>query len=109
MDEHSESNHSQPGTPQASISRAPGSNLSGLTLVLPALKGGKPIKGAKSKHKTRLGLSSGVQDAGVEEQKVVRPVKLKPLKEVLTKLIAQIKKYLSIFSLRRRMKVDVEY
>ena len=32
------------------------------------------------------------------EKKTARPVKLKPLKEVLTKLIAQIKKY-AIFRL----------
>ncbi|KAG5636173.1 hypothetical protein H0H81_008923 [Sphagnurus paluster] len=64
------------------LARPGPSKPSGLTLILPALKGGKPIKSSKKSE------SYGLQ----EEKKAPRPVKLKPLKEVLTKLIAQIKK-----------------
>jgi bromodomain-containing protein 7/9 len=49
----------------------------GLTLVLPPLVGGKLVKKLQ-------------EDA--EKPKVPRPVKLKPLKEVLVKLIVQFKK-----------------
>ncbi|KAG6872624.1 hypothetical protein C0995_008283 [Termitomyces sp. Mi166 len=71
-----------PSTPLNGSARA-GPSKSGLTLVLPALKGGKPIK---------VGKKSGSYVVQEEEKKAPRPVKLKPLKEVLTKLIAQIKK-----------------
>ncbi|KAL4261086.1 Bromo domain-containing protein [Pleurotus pulmonarius] len=59
---------------------------SGLKLILPPLKGGKIVKTSK---KNRKG-----QDAfnHAEEKAPPRPLKLKPLKEVLTKLISQIKK-----------------
>ncbi|KAI8977731.1 hypothetical protein BD414DRAFT_524360 [Trametes punicea] len=56
---------------------------SGLTLVLPPLSA---IKAQKSKKKLKLTLEEPVKP------KAPRPIKLKPLKEVLTKLIAQIKK-----------------
>ncbi|KAG6829934.1 hypothetical protein H0H87_009728 [Tephrocybe sp. NHM501043] len=72
-----ESFSSEPHDP---LGRAGPSRPSGLTLVLPALKGGKPIK---------LGKKFGAHE---EKKAPPRPVKLKPLKEVLTKLIAQIKK-----------------
>ncbi|KAH0580709.1 hypothetical protein H2248_002194 [Termitomyces sp. 'cryptogamus'] len=72
-----------PSTPLSSSARAGPSKSSGLTLVLPALKGGKPIK---------VGKKSGSYAVQEEEKKAPRPVKLKPLKEVLAKLIAQIKK-----------------
>ncbi|KAG5643004.1 hypothetical protein DXG03_001782 [Asterophora parasitica] len=78
-----ERNVKKPSSPP----KAGNSKSSGLTLVLPALRGGKPIKSGK-KSKQSLG-SYGSQD---EEKKMPRPLKLKPLKEVLTKLIAQIKK-----------------
>lgn len=59
---------------------------SGITLVLPSLRALKAANaGKKSKSK----------QASVElEQrpKIPRPIKLKPLREVLTKLITQIKK-----------------
>ncbi|KZT30051.1 Bromodomain-domain-containing protein [Neolentinus lepideus HHB14362 ss-1] len=58
---------------------------SGIKLVLPALKFGKPLKKGK-----KIKGSSFILDEGI--RKAPRPVKLKPLKEVLTKLIAQIKK-----------------
>jgi len=59
---------------------------SGLTLVLPGLKGGKVVVkgGTKSKN--------GPYAAQEDERKLARPVKLKPLKEVLKKLIVQIQK-----------------
>ncbi|KAH0835452.1 hypothetical protein J3R83DRAFT_9086 [Lanmaoa asiatica] len=56
---------------------------SGITLVLPSLRALKAANaGKKSKTKTEL----------EQRLKIPRPIKLKPLKEVLTKLITQIKK-----------------
>ncbi|KAI0354547.1 hypothetical protein OH77DRAFT_1426157 [Trametes cingulata] len=55
---------------------------SGLTLVLPPLSA---VKAQKAKKKIKLTYEEPVK-------KAPRPIKLKPLKEVLTKLIAQIKK-----------------
>ncbi|KAG2037149.1 hypothetical protein BDR03DRAFT_920496 [Suillus americanus] len=60
---------------------------SGITLVLPSLKA---IKAAKMGKKSKLKNLSSMQDA--EVRKAARPMKLKPLKEVLTKLIVQLKK-----------------
>lgn len=62
---------------------------SGLRLVIPSLKTIQALKG-KKKTKNAVVLDSPVQ-------KVPRPLKLKPLREVLTKLIAQIKKYVFVF------------
>ncbi|KAK7035451.1 hypothetical protein VNI00_011744 [Paramarasmius palmivorus] len=62
-------------------------NHSGITLVLPSLKS---LKAANSSKKTKSKSSSYLR--GDTPQKIPRPVKLKPLKEVLSKLIAQIKK-----------------
>lgn len=62
-----------------------GSVRTGLTLVLPPLSALKASKGKKKGHR-------GVGFRDVSLQKIPRPVKLKPLKEVLTKLISQIKK-----------------
>lgn len=63
------------------------STRSGLTLVLPPLKGGKPLKSAtKGKPRTAQELDTPI------EKRLPRPVKLKPLKEILSKLISQIKK-----------------
>lgn len=61
--------------------------------MLPALKGGKPVKSGK-KSKQRFGSQpfSAVQDGDMQEKRITRPAKLKPLKEVLAKLIAQIKR-----------------
>ena len=59
---------------------------SGITLVLPSLRALKAANaGKKSKSK---------QPSAEREQrpKIPRPIKLKPLKEVLTKLLTQIKK-----------------
>ena len=64
---------------------------SGLTLVLPALSALKQKHGIKkSKHKSTLPPSHA--DGFGEAKKPPRPLKLKPLKEVLLKLISQIKK-----------------
>lgn len=60
---------------------------SGITLVLPSLKA---IKAAKMGKKTKLKNFGSMQD--VEVKKAPRPMKLKPLKEVLAKLIGQLKK-----------------
>ncbi len=69
----------QPESSQNATSRR------GLTLVLPPLSAVKALKGKKKGYR-----GVGFQDAGV--QKTPRPTKLKPLKEVLSKLIIQIKK-----------------
>jgi len=55
----------------------PTEQRTGLKLILPALKGGKLSKKAQK---------------NVEKPKIQRPVKLKPLKEVLIRLINLIKK-----------------
>ena len=55
---------------------------SGLTLVLPSLSA---LRAQKTKKKIKLTYEEPVK-------KQPRPIKLKPLKEVLTKLIAQIKR-----------------
>ncbi len=64
----------------------PSNNLpkssSGLTFVLPPLSA---VKAQKGKKKIKLTYEEPVK-------KQPRPIKLKPLKEVLTRLIAQIKK-----------------
>lgn len=72
---------------------------SGLKLILPSLKSVQALKG-KKKHKN-LTLAP-VQDEAVK--KLPRPVKLKPLKEVLTKLIAQIRKYVRCACLKKKGK-----
>lgn len=63
---------------------ASGSGGSGLKLVLPSLKTVQALKGKKRKG------SSAVHEE--PPKKIPRPPKLKPLKEVLTRLIVQIKK-----------------
>lgn len=87
----------QPVYPAEPTASAP----SGLKLKLPPLKPAKPVKGSKkSKHRSRFSspLFSAPQDEIGEVKKAPRPLKLKPLKEVLSKLIAQIKKCVFIFS-----------
>ncbi|KAJ8474879.1 hypothetical protein ONZ45_g15800 [Pleurotus djamor] len=68
-------------SPKAGPSKPSGS---GLKLIIPPLKGGKVVKNSKSKNRK--------PDGNVPEEKIPKPVKLKPLKDVLTKLISQIKK-----------------
>ncbi len=63
-----------------------GTSSSGLTLVLPSLKALKELN-AKKKSSPLLGEST------TPVKKNARPVKLKPLKEVLTSLITKIKKW----------------
>ena len=63
-----------------------GGTRTGLRLVLPPLS---VVKGLKGKKKGAKGVA--FQESPI--LKVPRPVKLKPLKEVLTRLISQIKKY----------------
>ena len=63
------------------------STSSGLTLILPPLKGVKVLAKLGKKRK------NGPYAVNEEERKIPRPVKLKPLKEVLSKLITQIQKW----------------
>jgi len=74
---------------------------SGLTLVIPSLKSLKASQITTKKAKPLPSSSSQpttvYQDVDTQEKKLPRPVKLKPLKEVLSKLIAQIKRF-DIFS-----------
>ncbi|KAF7760715.1 hypothetical protein Agabi119p4_10124 [Agaricus bisporus var. burnettii] len=73
-------------------SSRPTTTRSGLTLVLPSLKN---LKAAKADKKTTQAAhipQSPAIDVEGQEKKAPRPVKLKPLKEVLVKLIQQIKK-----------------
>jgi bromodomain-containing protein 7/9 len=85
--------YSQPGSPStASLSEPSSSKPSGLKLILPPLRGGKPVKVGK-KPKQRFGSQPSFGGQDEEKKIVVRPVKLKPLKEVLARLIVQIQKY----------------
>ncbi len=87
--------YSQPGSPSISQLRTPALNSSGITLVLPSLKTLKSSKNGKKAGKQRPGsqFPGGFLDSDlVERRPPPRPVKLKPLKEVLTKLITQIKR-----------------
>ncbi len=61
-----------------------GTTSSGLTLVLPSLKALKELN-AKKKSSPLL--------ESTPVKKNTRPIKLKPLKEVLTSLITKIKKW----------------
>ncbi|KAG1880960.1 hypothetical protein F4604DRAFT_1651361 [Suillus subluteus] len=75
-------------TSQSAVETRQNSHVpSGITLVLPSLKA---IKAAKMGKKSKLKNLSSMQDA--EVKKAPRPMKLKPLKEVLAKLIGQLKK-----------------
>lgn len=58
-----------------------GPSSSGITLILPSLKMIKQLKSKKGKT---------LEDAGVK--KAPRPIKLKPLKDVLSMLINKVKK-----------------
>lgn len=82
----------QPGGTQNANGRT------GLKLVLPPLSA---VKAAKGKKK---GAAKAVVFQDAAAQKISRPAKLKPLREVLTKLIAQIQKcvcFLSVLSKSR--------
>jgi hypothetical protein len=76
----------------ASTSRV---STSGLTLVLPSLSALKQQNGAGRAKRTGKTPSraQSLGDGLGEVKKTPRLVKLKPLKEVLSKLISQIKKY----------------
>lgn len=65
------------------LSKPPRPNSSGLTLVLPSLKA----------LKARQTQQPSPYDVDLQEKRIPRPIKLKPLKEVLVKLITQIKKW----------------
>ncbi|KAF9244452.1 hypothetical protein BU15DRAFT_41904 [Melanogaster broomeanus] len=80
---------------QASTSQTPSENRqnghghSGITLVLPSLKA---IKAAKFSKRSKQPKNIAFQQKTEPKLKAPRPIKLKPLREVLTKLITQIKK-----------------
>lgn len=74
-------------------SSRPATTRSGLTLVLPSLKNLKAANIAKKSKPNGSVSQSPAFGVDAPEKKAPRPVKLKPLKEVLTKLIQQIKKY----------------
>ena len=98
-------------TPKIQLSKPSGGPTStGLTLLIPSLKSLQAAKKFKDPPPTPISISISntnpnsdpfFQDVNVNvvdactqgEKKITRPVKLKPLKEVLIKLIAQIKKY----------------
>ena len=104
-------------TPKIQVSKPSGGPTStGLTLLIPSLKSLKASKKFKDPPTPTIStsISNGnsnlepfFQDVNVNvvdssasiqgEKKIARPVKLKPLKEVLTKLIAQIKKYAILY------------
>jgi len=103
-------------TPKIHLSKTSGGSTStGLTLLIPSLKSLKAAKKFKdpltpsltSISNANSNLDPFFQDVDVHvvdastqgEKKIARPVKLKPLKEVLIKLIAQIKKYVFFLSL----------
>ena len=98
-------------TPKIQLSKPSGGLTStGLTLLIPSLKSLKASKKLKDTPTPTISTSISNENSNLEpffqdvnvnvvdssiqgEKKNARPVKLKPLKEVLTKLIAQIKKY----------------
>jgi bromodomain-containing protein 7/9 len=64
-----------------------------LTLVLPPLRDvKKAAKKSKSKSKSKQPFAYSEYPDASTSQKVPRPVKLKPLKEVLGRLVVQLKK-----------------
>jgi len=84
-----EANEDVASTSQSVVEdKSNGHARSGITLVLPSLKA---IKAGKVGKKSKLKNLAFSQDA--EVKKAARPMKLKPLKEVLTKLITQLKKW----------------
>ncbi len=99
MDENAQSfspSNLQLESPKISIPKPAGS---GLTLVIPSLKSLKASQSTVKKPRHSVGSvshsSSIYPDVDTQEKKIPRPIKLKPLKEVLTKLITQIKKLLT--------------
>jgi bromodomain-containing protein 7/9 len=101
MDENSQSFSPFYSQPESSKPSTPKPASSGLTLVIPSLKSLKASQNA-NKPKSRAGSNSRsasvFQDVDNQEKKIQRPIKLKPLKEVLVKLIAQLKKLVKLLS-----------
>ncbi|CAA7264461.1 unnamed protein product [Cyclocybe aegerita] len=84
--------HNQPESPKIYL---PKPATSGLTLVIPSLKSLKAAQSTKNSKQRAASISISTPtypDVDTQEKKPPRPIKLKPLKEVLAKLIAQIKK-----------------
>ncbi|KAL0948549.1 hypothetical protein HGRIS_011109 [Hohenbuehelia grisea] len=91
-----ESESPPPESPgESRASPAPSKPSVTLKLILPPLKGGKPVKPVAKPRKKRpasQNFTNPRKAPKIDEPKVPRPVKLKPLKEVLTRLVAQLKK-----------------
>lgn len=64
----------------------------GLKLVLPPLQAVRAMKGSGGKKRKGSGANLSALEPEPKREKIPRPIKLKPLREVLTKLITQIKK-----------------
>ena len=92
MDENVESSNPQLESPKIYIPKPTGS---GLTLVIPSLKSLKASNSQTTitKPKHSVSHASSIYPDDAQEKKTPRPTKLKPLKEVLTKLITQIKRF----------------
>ncbi|KAJ7187168.1 hypothetical protein C8R46DRAFT_1207137 [Mycena filopes] len=91
MDDSFNDSYSQSESPPPSQPEPP---LPKLTLILPPLKDlKKSAKKSKSKSKSKQPFAySEYPDASTSQKAPPRPVKLKPLKEVLGRLIVQLKK-----------------
>lgn len=84
-DAESSSSVNRPGTTTTTTS-------SGLTLVLPSLKALKELNAKKKSSSPSPILGAEPSTPTTSAKKNARPIKLKPLKEVLTSLITKIKK-----------------
>ena len=105
MDENASSfspSYSQSQSPKIYINRPSGS---GLTLVIPSLKS---LKASRDSSTPSSSQGPIFQDVDNQERRPPRPVKLKPLKEVLTKLISQIKKCVGFFCMLHMLQFDSE-
>ncbi|KAF8151531.1 hypothetical protein B0H34DRAFT_132874 [Crassisporium funariophilum] len=92
MDESFSPSYNHLESPKIYLGKPAGSSSSGLKLVLPSLKTLKASQKSKHRSASLSHPASVFQDADSLEKKNPRAIKLKPLKEVLAKLIAQIKK-----------------
>jgi len=100
MDERAQSFspfYNQPESPKIYLPKPTGPSSSGLTLVIPSLKSLKSASKQKHRSSSHPYSASVFPDVEPQEKKIPRPVKLKPLKEVLSKLIAQLKKCVYLF------------
>lgn len=80
--------------PSSSHYATNGPSGSGLTLRLPPLSSGKTSKSGKKRK------SSSFADQGIQAARVLKPVRLKPLREVLSRLVLLIKKCVCLLVFR---------